>query len=43
MTEQEERWLREELEAVESGRSIHESYEEDGDSYVDYLIDKYES
>lgn len=44
MTEQEERWLQEDLEAVESGRSIRESYEEeDEDSWVNYLIDRYES
>ena len=46
MTEQEEKWLQEDLEAVESGRSIREPYEdeherEDEDLYFDYITRRY--
>ncbi len=40
MTEQEERWLREDLEAVESGRSIREPYyEEDNEDHYGPITD----
>lgn len=43
MTEEQERWFQEDLEAVESGRSIREVYEEETDEerYIEYLSWKY--
>lgn len=43
MTEQDARWLQEDLEAVESGRSIREVYREETDEerYLESLMWKY--